>query len=90
MIFIVFAQHIKIIKINGVFGDILGIYAYSRYGIGINLRGEQKDGKYFFEEKNEERETTGKIVFIKKENRLSGMWTDKEEKRKLTFELERY
>ncbi|SFT39762.1 hypothetical protein SAMN05216474_0333 [Lishizhenia tianjinensis] len=63
-----------------------GIYAYQKYGLGINLEGEYNLNTFTMKEWDFYTESTGKISFEKTGKGLTGTWTDSKSNNSLNFE----
>ena len=69
--------------------EYYGVYAYLKYGIGINLDGKLTNNQYEFNEENDGSETTGEITFKKENNQLIGTWSSKGSSESITFKAKR-
>lgn len=66
-----------------------GIYAYKKYGRGINLYGKGKYGDYELFERDEELEDKALLKFTIEDNILKGTWSDLKTNRELPFKVQR-
>lgn len=61
---------------------VLGIYAYEKYGIGINLEGKISEEKLNLVEKTEDNEENGFIEAMYEEDKITGIWLNKDKSKK--------
>jgi len=66
-----------------------GIYAYKKYGWGINLNGKEKDGNFELLESDEDMEDKALLKFSIENNILKGTWSDLKTNRELFFKAQR-
>ena len=69
--------------------EIEGIYTYTKYGVGINLKGSLNDTDLSLTELNDDFEENGSIEATFTPNNISGTWTSTDKKRKFRIRLVR-
>jgi len=67
----------------------VGIYAYKKYGWGINLNGEEKSGNLELLESDEDMEDKALLKFSIENNILKGTWNNMGTNRELLFKAQR-
>ena len=70
-------SHFYLLFRNSYENDFYGIYAYKKYGKGINLDGKLVNNRFSFTEHDDNYEEIADITFKKDKTALTGYWQDK-------------